>query len=107
MYLESNNKMQLKNRERTTFLICFDEKEIEREGFVMYAYEAVRVPISFNYSMLVSAIIKEKYSDDKMQAIINNHLLEINNEEHEKEFNEMQSWRLHAKEIARIIIENN
>ena len=35
-----------------------------------------------------------------MQAIINNHLLDPTDEEHEAEFNEMQAWRKHAKEVA-------
>lgn len=107
MYLESNKKMPLKNREKNTFLFCFDEKEINRGGGVIYVYEAFRTPLSYNYSSLVSLIIREKYSDDKMQAIINNYLMEINDSEHKEEFLKMQEWRMHAKEIAKIIINDN
>ena len=107
MYLESNNKMPLKNREKNTFLFCFDEKEINMDGGIIYTYEAFRTPLSYDYSTLVSAIIREKYSDDKMQAIINNYLMEINDSEHKKEFDEMQEWRAHAKEIAKTIINDN
>ena len=107
MYLESNNKLQLKNREKKNILFCFDEKEIEKDGNILFTYEAIRVPLTYNYAILVSTIIKEKYSDDKMQAIINNYLMDITDTEHKQEFIDMQQWRAHAKEIAKEIINNN
>lgn len=106
MYLESRQQMPLLTRETYDFLICFDENIITKEeGLTMFTYEAIRVPVSYDYSLLVSTIIKEKYPDDKMQAIINNHLLEDSDPEHEAEYNEMQEWRRHAKEVAKNIID--
>lgn len=106
MYLESNNQMSLKTREENNFLFCFDEqiKNNETNDSVIYAYEAIRTPLLYTYDLLVSTIIKDKYSDDKMQAIINNYLLNDGDEEHEEKFNEMQEWRKHAKEIAKEIM---
>ena len=51
-------------------------------------------------SRLIDAIVTAAYPSDVMQAIINNHLLDPTDEEHEAEFNEMQAWRKHAKEVA-------
>lgn len=56
-------------------------------------------PGQFTYDHLVSAIINKKYSTDKMQAIINNYLLD--SVAFKEEFDEMQAFRKKAKEIAR------
>lgn len=56
-------------------------------------------------SQLVSAIIHGRYSDDAMQAIINNYLLEDEDSEHQKEWNDMQMWRVEAKRMAKEILE--
>lgn len=107
MYLESNSIMQLKTREENGYLFCFDEEEKKSEnGQKIFIYEAIRTPLYYTYDLLVSLIIREKYSDDKMQAVINNFLLENDNTEHEEEFKQMQSWRKHAKEIAKQILEH-
>ena len=45
------------------------------------------------------------YSDDAMQAIINNYLLEDEDSEHQKEWNDMQMWRVEAKRMAKEILE--
>ena len=55
------------------------------------------------YDKLVSAIIKSHFNDDKIQAIINNYLLD-SSEEHVKEFNELQEWRKRAKQISKDIL---
>ena len=68
----------------------------------MYKWEQVNVPIEkWNYSGIVDALVQHKYPIDKMQAVINNYLLEPENEEFVTAFNEMQSWRKEAKEIAK------
>lgn len=68
----------------------------------MYKWEQVNVPIEkWNYSGIVDALVSHKYPNDKMQAVINNYLLEPENEEFVTAFNEMQSWRKEAKEIAK------
>ena len=68
----------------------------------MYKWEQVNVPIEkWNYSGVVDALISHKYPIDKMQAVINNYLLDPNDEYAIDEFNKMQAWRKEAKEIAK------
>lgn len=81
------------------------ERTVKRTVFKAYV---VRVPQPASYDSIVSAIVSAAYPADKMQAIINNHLLEGDDEssEHEAEFKAMQGWRKHAKEIAKEVVEN-
>lgn len=67
-----------------------------------YDYDQVEIPAGkFDYSGVVDALIQHKYPIDKMQAVINNYLLEPENEEYVTAFHEMQAWRKEAKEIAK------
>ena len=62
----------------------------------------ITMPVGvLDYGSIVSAIIDSHYSNDQMQAIVNNHLIG----EDEKAFNEMQEYRVYAKQTARYIIE--
>lgn len=68
----------------------------------LYKWEQVSIPYGrFDYSGVVDSLVQYKYPIDKMQAVINNYLLEPNNEEYIVAFNEMQAWRKEAKEIAK------
>lgn len=78
--------------------VNFDIREVD-EGF---EWESVEIPqTKWNYSGIVDALVQHKYPIDKMQAVINNYLLEPENEEFVTAFNEMQAWRKEAKEIAK------
>lgn len=78
--------------------INFDIKEVD-EGF---EWESVEMPqTKWDYSGVVDALVSHKYPIDKMQAVINNYLLEPENQEYITAFNEMQAWRKEAKEIAK------
>lgn len=59
----------------------------------------------WNYGGVVDALVTYKYPNDKMQSVINNYLLEPDNAEYVKEFNDMQAWRKEAKEIAKQALE--
>lgn len=59
---------------------------------------------NMNYDYLVSTLIKTRYNDNKVQAIINNYLLDSDDENIIKEFNEMQEWRKISKQIAKEIL---
>lgn len=59
----------------------------------------------YNYNGIVDALISYKYPADKMQAIINNYLLESEDETVLSEFMDMQSWRSESKKIAKEILE--
>lgn len=71
-----------------------------------YEWESVEMPqTKWDYGGIVDALVQHKYPNDKMQAVINNYLLEPNNAEYIIAFNEMQAWRKEAKEIAKQALE--
>lgn len=73
------------------------------DGTEEWTATAITLPIGVNdYGSIVSAIIDARYSNEQMQAIINNRLLG----EHEDEFTAMQAYRRYAKETARNVVES-
>lgn len=67
-----------------------------------YKYNQVGIPAGkFDYAGVVDALVQHKYPIDKMQAVINNYLLDPNDVFAVEEFNAMQAWRKEAKEIAK------
>ena len=58
-----------------------------------------------DYPMLVSSLVRERYSEDDVEAILNNYLADP--EGHKADFDELQAWRVKAKEVAREVIESN
>lgn len=72
----------------------------------LWSWEEIHIPDGhFEYASIVDALVQYKYPIDKMQAVINNYLLEPNNAEYIIAFNEMQAWRKEAKEIAKQALE--
>ena len=106
MKTQSNNKRKFVESDVYNIVISFNENPIHTEECDMYEYDVVYVQKNeLSYSNIVSTIIRDQYSDDKMQAIINNYLLD-GSDEHVFEFNELQSWRKQAKEVAKKVLEN-
>nr|DAH70517.1 MAG TPA: hypothetical protein [Caudoviricetes sp.] len=79
-----------------------------RSAFSAYV---VRVAHPLERDKVIDAIVSAGYPSDKMQAIINNHLInlatladggKLDNDElaHEEEYNAMQEWRKKAKTVA-------
>lgn len=67
-------------------------------------YDTVEVaPERFNYDGVVDAIVSHKFPSDKMQAVINNYLLDMQDSSAVSEFQAMQVWRQSAKAVAREI----
>ena len=67
-----------------------------------WEYDRVIIPAGkWNYSGVVDALVQYKYPIDKMQAVINNYLLDPEDAYAIDEFNKMQAWRKEAKEIAK------
>ena len=96
--------------EGETVLVCFEPEqvtetieEVERKYWMAYA---VRVHQPLNRSNIIDAIVTAAYPNDVMQAIVNNHLLDPTDEDHEAEFNEMQQWRAKAKAVAADVLEH-
>lgn len=69
-------------------------------------YTVLRIPLhKLSYDDLVSILINTQYSQDKMQAIINNYLLDGDTDDVVvKEFKEMQEWRKLSKVVAKDIL---
>ena len=72
-----------------------------RSAFSAYV---VRVAHPLERDKVIDAIVSAGYPSDKMQAIINNHLLESESKEHQSEFAEMQAWRVKAKRVAKEVV---
>jgi hypothetical protein len=68
----------------------------------IYEWERVEIPAGrFDYGGIIDALVTFKYPIDKMQAVINNYLLDPEDAYAVDEFNKMQAWRKEAKEIAK------
>lgn len=83
------------------YTIAFDVQE--KDG----SYEWSEVTFGLgepSYDEMVSAFIQGRYSNDAMQAIVNNHLLDDGDEEHEAEWTVMQAWRKEAKKMAKEMV---
>lgn len=94
---------------RVFFDIEKQKAETSKNGEVivpdgMCTMENVDVSGTRTYDGIVNAIVCDHYPADKMQAIINNHLLESESKEHEAEFAEMQAWRAKAKSVAKEVV---
>lgn len=79
----------------------------ENDGFGgSFKYNSITLPNNqYDRSTVISAVIRQKYSDDEMQAIINNYLLDPDDTEAVAEFNQMQQYRKFAKKLADEFIE--
>lgn len=94
---------------RVFFDIEKQKAETSKDGEVivpdgMCTMENVDVFGTRTYDGIVNAIVCDHYPADKMQAIINNHLLESESKEHQAEFAEMQAWRAKAKSVAKVVV---
>lgn len=90
-----------------------DSKDKKKTVATRSAFSAyvVRVAHPLERDKVIDAIVSAGYPSDKMQAIINNHLVnlatladggKLDNDElaHEEEYNDMQEWRKKAKTVA-------
>lgn len=90
-----------------------DNEELKRTAFSAYV---VRVEQPLERDKVIDAIVSAAYPSDKMQAIINNHLVnlatladggKLDEDElaHEDEYKAMQEWRKKAKSVASDVME--
>ena len=85
--------------------INFDVTLPEEEGGE-YEFEALEVPPGqFHYDGIVSLLVRHKYPDDKMAAVVNNFLADPEDDGILAEFEEMQAWRKTAKALAKRAVE--
>ena len=86
----------------TIYVDVMHEAGEEGQSDIWTAVE-ITMPVGVaDYGSIVSAIIDSHYSNDQMQAIVNNHLVG----EHEEAFEKMQQYRLYAKQTAKDIVED-
>lgn len=57
-----------------------------------------------DYGPIVSTLIRAHYSQDQVEAITQNYLVE--HEEHKQEFDDLQEWRAESKRIAKALLNN-
>lgn len=100
----------IKNIELGQQVATFSVSEKQDDG--TYKYQTYTLePAVLDYDSIVNTIISKEYPSDKIQAIINNYLLDTSNEDTTKEFNDMQAFRKKAKDWAKDLLnyvkENN
>lgn len=112
-----DNEPQLVEYEGSLVRINFDvehateerqkqDSDKTEEVDVIKAY-VVRVAHPLTRGRIVDAIVTAQYPEDRMQAVINNYLLDQEDADAVQEFNDMQAWRAHAKAIATQVMQSN
>lgn len=89
-----------------------DGNEGKKASRKAYAAHVVRITQPVSRDKVIDAIVSEAYPTDKMQAIINNHFVNLgviadggtlrdaDELAHEEEYVAMQEWRKKAKSVA-------
>lgn len=91
-----------------TTLINFDIREEQDSERGKYSYLQVEMyPSQMHRSAIISAVIRAKYDQDEMEAIINNYLENPTDEDVLADIHEMQTWRCRAKHIATEALQSN
>lgn len=84
------------------------DDDAEAQTKTVYDCYSVRIDQPISKDKIVDAIVSHVYPSDKMQAIINNHLLDSEDDddyaEHEAEYKAMQALRKEAKQVAKQVI---
>lgn len=75
-------------------------KQDNDQSITSYEYNELVVS-AMNYASIVSAIIRDKYSADAVEAILLNG---SDTEEHANEYNKLQEYRIFAKNTAKEIL---
>ena len=91
------------------FIVRFDIEKYEHSAAdemvhdndpIMMACERIELD-AIDYPSVVSAIVRCKYSQSDIEAIVLNG---SDTDEHEAEYQAMQAWRAEAKRIAKIVV---
>ena len=84
------------------------DDDAEAQTKTVYDCYSVRISQPISKDKIVDAIVSHVYPSDKMQAIINNHLLDSEDDEdyaeHEAEYKAMQALRKAAKQVAKDVL---
>lgn len=107
MKTQSNTQLPLLQKEYGgTQFIAFNERTVEipqEEGapLTAYEYDSVRTPIGASYGEIVTAIIRSRYTENDVEAILCNG---TDTPEHQAELEAFQAWRKEAKRIAKEVL---
>ena len=97
-------KMTLGQRQRTLAFNIEELPETDESGY-RFRYQSVTLePGIWTRAAIIAAIVRERYNQDAVEAIVNNYLANPESEEAIKEMAEMQEWRANAKELAEIFM---
>ena len=107
----ANERPRLKEVGRTvnpvthTTLINFDIREENSEQGKFSYLQVEMYPSQMNRSAIISAVIRSRFDQDQMEAVMNNYLENPADAEAIADFTEMQNWRKQAKAIAKEALE--
>lgn len=97
MKQESTKKPKRVENNGSNIILRFN---IEKTDDV-YSYEYVVIKLgNWNYGGIVSAVVRSRYSQDDVEAII----LNGGDEEHRAKYEELQEWRKFAKQLAKSVL---
>lgn len=120
VHAQNSNKLQdMYTIENLTYSLDSGLRKYMVEVFDNEAQTSLIVSLPtgrYDRSTIVNALIRSKYSQDQVEAIINNHFLAIgewidsklsgdsNNPFEDPAYADLQSWRAESKRLADIII---
>lgn len=87
---------------RINFDYGTETKEMDGETVEVLVFENVDITGAIEYDAIVTAIVRDKYSQNRVEAILANG---SDTPEHEAELVAFQAWRAKAKTIAHAVIE--
>lgn len=70
-------------------------------------YDYIKEDSTKVYECIIVKIVRQRYPDNDMTAVLSNYLAEPDNEKYAAEFAEAQKWRKVAKSVAKYIVDNN
>lgn len=88
---------------RINFDYDTETKEVDGEEIEVLVFENVDIEGAVEYGKIVSAIVRDKYSQDKVEAILANG---EDTPEHKTELKDFKDWRVKAKQIAHVVMDS-
>lgn len=86
---------------RINFDFSVEERTDEGETTQQLVFENVDIEGAVEYGKIVSAIVRDKYSQDKVEAVLANG---EDTPEHKTELKDFKDWRKTAKQVAADVV---
>jgi hypothetical protein len=97
-------EMVVSNAGRSYYVVVnLGSKQIDEETYELVS-TSLLMRAEPTYDTLVSALIRKRYDADKMEAIVNNYLVDKDNDA-VIEFDEMQAYRQEVKDFCKAVFE--